>query len=80
MLLNVWREALAQVLADRSSEWEQTLRSIRSESRAAIAELRASIADVRSDIVQQVFEKVRQPADGAPALAESRDRLAGCLR
>jgi hypothetical protein len=73
MLLDVWREALAQVLADRNGEWEQTVRSTRAESRAAIAELRATSADMRSeirdDIERRLSEKmaqIRQPADGAP--------------
>jgi hypothetical protein len=73
MLLDVWREALAQVLADRNSEWEQTVRSSQAESRAAIAELRATIGDMRGEIFdhieRRVFEKmaqIRQPADGAP--------------
>jgi hypothetical protein len=73
MLLDVWREALAQVLADRNIQWDQTLRSIRAESQAAIAELRATIAETRreicDDIERRVSEKmaqIRQPADGAP--------------
>src|SRR5262245_29503524 len=73
MLLDVWQEALAQVLADRNNEWEQTVRSTRAESRAAIAELRATIADMRSEIcdiverrVSEKMAQIRQPADGAP--------------
>jgi hypothetical protein len=72
-LLDVWTEALAQVLADRNRESEQTLHSIRAEARAAIAELRSTIADMRSQLwdaierrVSEKMAQIRQPADGAP--------------
>ena len=40
VMLDAWREALAQVLRRRDNEWQQQLRAIKAESMAAIAELR----------------------------------------
>jgi hypothetical protein len=48
LVLEAWREALAEVLHSRDKEWRQQLRAIKAESMAAIAELRANAAETRS--------------------------------
>ena len=50
VMLDAWREALAQVLRRRDNDWQQQLRAIKAESMAAIAELRATAAEIRSTI------------------------------
>jgi hypothetical protein len=67
VMLDAWREALAQVLRRRDSEWQQQLRAVKAESMAAIAEMRANAADIRSmmeAMIGQRLSQIRQPADG----------------
>jgi hypothetical protein len=67
VMLDAWREALAQVLRRRDSEWQQQLRAIKAESMAAIAELRANAAEFRNTmeaIIENRLAQIREPADG----------------
>jgi hypothetical protein len=67
VMLDAWREALAQVLRRRDNEWQQQLRAVKAESMAAVAELRASAAEIRSTMeamIEQRLAQIRQPADG----------------
>ena len=67
VMLDAWREALAQVLHRRDKDWQQQLRAIKAESLAAIAELRANAAEFRSAMeanVGQRIAQIREPADG----------------
>jgi hypothetical protein len=45
LMLEAWREVLAEVLHTRDNEWKHRLRAIKAESMAAIAELRANAAE-----------------------------------
>ena len=38
LILDAWREVLAQVLHTRDTEWKERLRAIKAESMAAVAE------------------------------------------
>ena len=67
VLLEAWREVLAEVLATRDNEWKQQVRAIKAESAAVIAELRASAAEIRSTMetmIENRLAKIREPADG----------------
>jgi hypothetical protein len=67
IILDAWREALAQVLYTRDNEWKEKLRAIKAESIAAIAELRAAAAEFRSTMEATVAERltrIHQPIDG----------------
>jgi hypothetical protein len=67
VILDAWREVLAQVLHARDSEWKEQLRAIRAESMAAVAELRAAAAEFRSTMERMIAERlaqIRQPVDG----------------
>jgi hypothetical protein len=67
LILDAWREVLAQVLYTRDYEWKEQLRAIKAESMTAIAELRAAAAEFRSMIEATVTERlaqIRQPVDG----------------
>jgi hypothetical protein len=67
LILDAWREVLAQVLHTRDSEWKEQLRTIKAESMAAVAELRAAAAEFRSTMEVMIAERLaqlRQPADG----------------
>ena len=44
VMLDAWREALAQVLRRRDNDWQQQLRAVKAESMAAVAEMRANAA------------------------------------
>jgi hypothetical protein len=56
VILDAWREVLAQVLHERDNDWKQQLRAIKAESLAAIAELRANAAEIRSTM-EAMIEK-----------------------
>jgi len=66
VILDAWREVLAQVLHTRDTEWKEQLRAIKAESMAAIAELRASAAEFRSAMEILIAERLAQirPTDG----------------
>jgi hypothetical protein len=67
VMLDAWREALAQVLRRRDNEWQQQLRAVKAESMAAVAELRANAAEIRSAMeamIEQRLAQIRQPANG----------------
>jgi hypothetical protein len=67
VMLDAWREALAQVLRRRDNDWQQQLRAIKAESLAAIAELRANAAEFRSTMeamIEKRLAQIREPADG----------------
>jgi hypothetical protein len=67
IILDAWREVLAQVLYTRDNEWKEQLRAIKAESMAAVAELRAAAAEFRSTMEAMIVERlaqVRQPVDG----------------
>jgi hypothetical protein len=67
VMLDAWREALAQVLRHRDKDWQQQLRAIKAESIAAIAELRASAAEFRNTMegmIEDRLAQIREPADG----------------
>ena len=66
VILDAWREVLAQVLHTRDNEWKQQLRAIKAESLAAVAEMRANVAEVRSTMEAKIerLAQMREPADG----------------
>jgi hypothetical protein len=67
LLVDAWREVLAQVLHTRDNEWKQQLRAVNSEATAAIADLRAATAEFRSTMEKMIAERlaqIRQPIDG----------------
>jgi hypothetical protein len=67
LILDAWREVLAQTLHTRDSEWKEHLRTIRAEGLAAVAELRAAVIEFRSTMEGMVAERlaqIRQPIDG----------------
>ena len=67
VMLDAWREALAQILRRRDNDWQQQLRAIKAESMAAVAELRANAAEIRGTMeamVEQRLAQIRRPADG----------------
>jgi hypothetical protein len=67
LLLDAWREALAEVLASRDHDWRQDLRAMRAEGSAAVAELRASAAEIHrrmATMVENRLAQIREPADG----------------
>jgi hypothetical protein len=67
LVLEAWREALAEVLHSRDKEWQQQLRAIKAESMAAVAELRANAAEFRSTMeamVEKRLAQIRELADG----------------
>ena len=67
LMLDAWREALAQVLHSRDNEWQQQLRAMKAESMAAIAELRANAAEIRNAMeamIEKRLAQMREPVDG----------------
>lgn len=67
LMLDAWREVLAQVLHTRDNEWKQQLRTIKAESMAAVAELRINAAEIRSTMetmIERRLAQIREPADG----------------
>ena len=67
LILDAWREVLAQVLYTRDNEWKEQLRAIKAESMTAIAELRAAAAEFRNTMEAMVAKRVaqiHQPVDG----------------
>jgi hypothetical protein len=67
LILDAWREVLAEVLHTRDTEWKEQLRAIKAESMAAVAELRAAAAEFRSTMEAMIAERlaqIRQPVDG----------------
>jgi hypothetical protein len=67
LMLDAWREALAQVLHSRDNEWQQQLRAIKAESMAAVAELRINAAEIRGTMekmIEKRLAQIREPADG----------------
>ncbi len=67
VMLDAWREALAQVLRRRDNDWQQQLRAVKAESMAAVAEMRANAADIRGTteaMIAQRLAQIREPADG----------------
>jgi hypothetical protein len=66
-LRRVWIEALAEMLAETKSRWEDAFRTVKSEAAAAVAELRASAGEVRVSMESMIAERlaqIRQPVDG----------------
>jgi hypothetical protein len=67
LIVDAWREVLAEVLYARDTEWKEQLRAIRAESMAAVAQLRAAAAEFRNNLEGMIAERlaqVRQPMDG----------------
>jgi hypothetical protein len=67
VILDAWREVLAQVLHTRDTEWKEQLRAIEAESMAAVVELRAAAAEFRSTMESMIaarLAQIRQPIDG----------------
>jgi hypothetical protein len=67
VMLDAWRDALAQILSRRDNEWRQQLRAIKAESSAAIAEMRASAAEIRGTMeamIEQRLAQIHEPVDG----------------
>ena len=67
VILDAWREVLAQVLHTRDTEWKDQLRAIKAESMAAVAELRVAAAEFRNMMeatVTRRLAQIRQPIDG----------------
>jgi hypothetical protein len=66
-LRRVWIEALAEMLAETKSRWEDAFRTVKSEAAAAVAKLRASVGEVRVSMESMIEERlgqIRQPIDG----------------
>jgi hypothetical protein len=67
LLLEAWREALAEVLHTRDNEWRAHQRAMKAEGRAAVAELRANAAEIcgrMETMIEQRLAQIRLPADG----------------
>ena len=67
LMLDAWREVLAQVLYTRDNEWKQQLRAIKAESMAAVAELRINAAEIHRSMetmIEKRLAHIREPADG----------------
>jgi hypothetical protein len=68
LMLDAWREVLAQVLHTRDNERKQQLRAIKAESMAAVAELRINGAEIRSTMetmIEKRLAQIREPVDGS---------------
>jgi hypothetical protein len=57
-LRRVWIEALAEMLGETKSRWEDAFRTVKSEAAAAVAELRASVAEVRVSMERMIEDRL----------------------
>jgi hypothetical protein len=57
-LRRVWIEALAQMLGETKSRWEDAFRVVKSEAAAAVAELRASVGEVRVSMERMIEDRL----------------------
>ena len=57
-LRRVWIEALAEMLGQTKSRWEDAFRAIKAEATTSIAELRASVGEVRVSIENMIEERL----------------------
>jgi len=65
VMLEAWREVLAQVLHTRDNEWKQQLRAIKAEHKAAVSDMRANAAEFRSTMeamLEKRLAQIREPA------------------
>lgn len=57
-LRRVWIEALAEMLGETKSRWEDAFRTVKSEAAAAVAELRASVSEVRVAMERTIEDRL----------------------
>jgi hypothetical protein len=56
LLLDVWREALAEALDTERRQWQRQRELIEAQAAATIAELRAVVAELRGEVRQMVAD------------------------
>lgn len=56
LLLDAWREALAEVLDTERRQWQRQRELIEAQAAATIAELRAVVAELRGEVRQMVAD------------------------
>jgi hypothetical protein len=69
LLLDAWREALAQALYTERTQWERHRELTEAQTRAMILQLQAEAAELRSSLtkyVEAIAAKLTNGADGAP--------------
>jgi hypothetical protein len=69
LLLDAWREALAEALDLERTQWQRHRELVEAQNAATILQLRAEAAELRSTLTQQVeaiAAKLKDGADGAP--------------
>jgi hypothetical protein len=72
LLLDAWREALAEALYTERAQWERHRELTEAQTRATILQLQAEAAELRSSLTQQVeaiAARLKDGADGAPGPA-----------
>jgi Collagen triple helix repeat (20 copies) len=72
VILDVWREALAEVLAGEQRQWKRERALIEAQAQAVVAEMRASIAELRGEVMRTIGERLallRNGTDGEPGPA-----------
>ena len=57
-LRRVWIEALAEMLGETKSRWEDAFRTVKAEATTSIAELRASVGEVRVSMESMIEERL----------------------
>ena len=57
-LRRVWIEALAEMLGETKSRWEDAFRTVKSEAAVAVAELRASVGEVRIAMERTIEDRL----------------------
>jgi hypothetical protein len=57
-LRRVWVEALAEMLGETKSRWEDAFRTARAEAAAAVAELRASVGEARVSMERMIEDRL----------------------
>jgi hypothetical protein len=57
-LRRVWIQALAEMLGETKSRWEDAFRTVKSETAAAVVELRASVGEVRVSMERMIEDRL----------------------
>jgi hypothetical protein len=65
-LLEAWREALAEILADERREWQRERALIEAQAAATISGLKAEVAALRGDMLERINARLAELKDGAP--------------
>jgi hypothetical protein len=66
LLLDAWREALAEVLDGQQREWQRERALIEAQAQSTIATLQASVATLRGDMADMVRARIGELKDGEP--------------